>query len=180
MYCSMEFEAQRLTTKYCSPGCNKKHYKLRVRRGELKESTNNELAIKNKIFKDRTLLNLKTMLTINETIHLLGLSRSTIYRLVKSKKLKATKIGTRVIINKVDIEELIDSHSQTEIPDRVQIIKANFNLLNYYYVGEIINKYGISERGLQEILKEKNIEKIQIGSYTYVLKTDIFNILGNQ
>jgi len=178
LYCGKEFEALKLITKYCSPQCNKKHYKLRIKKGALKANTQNELAIKNELFKDRTLLNLKTHLTIKETCHLLGFSRSTIYRLVKTEKLKVIKIGKRVIIHKKDIEDLVNSHTQIEIPDRVQVIRQNFNLTNYFYIGEIINKYGISEKGLYSLLIQNDIEKIQIGIYTYVLKTDIENLLG--
>ena len=74
---------------------------------------------------------------------------------------------------------MIKSHSKTYIPDQVENIKANFNINNYYYIGEIINLYGISEKGLYSLLINHLVDKVQIGSYTYVLKTDIKKLLGN-
>ena len=102
----------------------------------------------------------------------------TVYRLIKNEKLEVIKIGKRIIIDKTNIEDLINSHSRTYIPDQIENIKANFNINNYYYIGEIINIFGISEKGLYTLLINHSVDKVQIGSYTYVLKSDIKKLLG--
>jgi len=178
IYCGKEFVAHKLSTKYCSPDCNKKHYKIRLKKGEISESQQNEKAIKERIYKQQYLLNNKAHLSIKETCELLGLSRTTLYRLIKNEKLKVLKIGTRIIIQKSDLEAMIKSHSRTYIPNQIEEIKANFNINNYYYIGEIINIYGISEKGLYSLLINHSVDKVQIGSYTYVLKSDIKKLLG--
>jgi len=73
---------------------------------------------------------------------------------------------------------MIKSHSRTYIPNQIEEIKANFNINNYYYIGEVINIYGISEKGLYSLLINHSVDKVQIGSYTYVLKSDIKKLLG--
>ena len=35
IYCGNSFTAQTLITKYCSPTCNKRHYKIRAKKGEI-------------------------------------------------------------------------------------------------------------------------------------------------
>ena len=177
IYCGESFTAQRLTTKYCSVICNKKHYKIRARKGELPTDSFKEDSLTKLILKKQAVLNIKQYLSIKETCDLLGLSRSTIYRLIKSNKVTVVRIGKRVIIPKPEIEELLKSASRTYIPDSVQTIKQNFNIQNYYYIGEVQNKYGVSEKGLYNLLLKHSIEKVTIGKHVYVLKSDIKKIL---
>ncbi len=176
IYCGESFTAQKLTTKYCSPNCNKKHYKVRIKKGEFSSASFKEDSLKKLIFEKQTILSIKQYLSINETCELLGLSRSTIYRLVKTNKINITKIGGRVIIAKSEIEELLKNSTKTYIPDNIHTIKQNFNLKNYYYIGEVQNDYGVSEKQLHTILIKHNIEKVTIGRQVYVLKSDIRNI----
>ncbi len=48
----------------------------------------------------------KPFLSIQETSTLLGVSRRTIYRLMKREQLQVGKIGTRSIIQRSDIDKL--------------------------------------------------------------------------
>lgn len=48
----------------------------------------------------------KPFLNINETCHLLRVSRTTLWRLIKEGRLKSIKLGSRVIIARENIYEL--------------------------------------------------------------------------
>lgn len=48
--------------------------------------------------------------TLGEVAEILGLSRMTIYRYVKSKKLDAYKFGTHHRVRKNDLESFISQH----------------------------------------------------------------------
>jgi len=176
IYCGGSFTAQTLSTKYCSPDCNKKHYKVRIKKGEFSTASFKGDSLKKIIFKKQTTLNIKQFLSIKDACELLGLSRSTLYRLIKDNKIYVTKIGSRIIIPKPEIEELLKKSTRTYIPDKVHAIKQNFNIKNYYYIGEIQNEYGVSEKQLYTLILKFNVEKVTIGSFVYVLKSDIKKI----
>lgn len=53
-------------------------------------------------------LQAKEFLTIQETCKLLGISRTTLWRILKQGKLKSAKIGSRVIIRKEDLNSLFN------------------------------------------------------------------------
>lgn len=178
LYCGEEFMAKTLKTKYCSHKCNAKHYKIRNKKGELEKHKTLEEELKHSVFMKQIQLSNKSFLSIKETCDLIGISRSTIYRLIKSNELIAYNIGRKVIIPKDEINALMNSFQPVAIPDKVFTIKQNFNMENYFYIGEIQNNYGISEKGLYTILINNSIEKIQIGQYVYVLKTEIIKLLG--
>lgn len=50
----------------------------------------------------------REFLSIQETAKLLGVSRTTIWRMIKRDQLRATYIGKRVIIRRVDIEDIFE------------------------------------------------------------------------
>lgn len=104
--CGQMFEAQKVTTKYCSHRCNSKHYKLKVR---LEQKGNIESSIKvSPIQKitgsmnalDAALLREQEFLTVKEVAYLLRCHVNTIYRLVSVDILKATRLSERKILIK--------------------------------------------------------------------------------
>ena len=111
--CGNMFEAQKTTTKYCSHKCNSQHYKLR-KRLELKKEIEVDTKVKiNKNFKAKTsqidLLNIKDKeyLSVREVAYLLNCNTKTIYRLIKSKRIKSTNLNERLTrIKKSEVEKL--------------------------------------------------------------------------
>lgn len=102
-YCGVEFIAKTTVTKYCSDTCAKRAYKARKRAEKIeasKEETQKQIA------QPIIELSAKEFLTIQETCQLLGLSRTTLWRVIKQGKLKTTKFGRRVIIRKEDLNQL--------------------------------------------------------------------------
>ena len=102
-FCSNEFTAKTLQTRYCSHVCNSRHYKV------LKREEKIETAIKKSsapMIYD-TSVNVKAFLSIDETAMLIGASRRTIQRLISDGKLKASKLGARCIIKRIEIDNLL-------------------------------------------------------------------------
>lgn len=104
--CGQMFEAQKVTTKYCSHKCNAKHYKLKVR---LAQKGNIENIIKASPLQkirgsvnalDAALLREQEFLTVKEVAYLLRCHANTIYRLVSVGILKATRLSDRKILIK--------------------------------------------------------------------------------
>ena len=168
--CNEKFIAQTIRTKYCSHKCNRKHYKQRKRTKPIEQNNSSLIQLKNGF---PQLLNTKPYLSLKETYTLLGISRSTLMRMIKSEKLETTKFGRKVIVKKENINELFKTFSPVQPNEKV-----TFNIDNCYYIGEIKKLYGINEGTINGYLNKHNIQKTQKGKYKYVLKSDIKKILG--
>ena len=102
-FCDSIFVARTTVTKYCGNNCSKKAYKLRRRNEEIENS--NTITLES-INLDTEKLKVKDFLSIVETSQLLGLSRRTVFRLIKRGQIKSKKFGRRTIIRRIDIEKL--------------------------------------------------------------------------
>ena len=96
--CGNQFTAKRVTTKYCSNACNSKHYKLRKKVMDDPSLSFNEKLFKEELFKQQATINVKPYLSIKEAGKFIGMSRSSIYRLIKSGQLKVTKIDRKSVV----------------------------------------------------------------------------------
>lgn len=102
-YCESEFIARTTVTRYCSDTCAKRAYKARKKAKKVEASDRETKQVIEQPLLD---LQAKEFLSVQETCSLLGISRTTLWRAIKSGKLKAGKIGTRVIIRKEDLNSL--------------------------------------------------------------------------
>lgn len=103
--CGTKYVAKTTVTQFCSDNCAKRAYKLRLREAKVKtaiEDQRLEFLTPSYV----SLISKKEFLSIKETAQLLGASRWTIYRLIKSGKLGATKLQRRTIINRAGIDQL--------------------------------------------------------------------------
>lgn len=101
-HCSKNFIAKTTVTQYCSDTCAKRAYKDRIRSKKI------EVAIQ-KNFEQKPfnpIVNQKEFLSVKETCQLIGASRWTIYRLIDGGNLKASKLGSRTIIARNEINNL--------------------------------------------------------------------------
>jgi len=103
--CNNEFIAKTIVTKYCSHRCSSKAYKLKIRNEKIEKAQVQEYNKSEGI--DMQLIQSKEFLSIKETCLLLGISRMTLYRYIKNKAIKPSKIGGKVIIKKEIINNLI-------------------------------------------------------------------------
>ena len=113
LMCGNMFEAQKVTTLYCSHKCNSKHYKLK-KKLERKEKAEAVL-IQPERFRpkakaiDRAMIKDKEFLTVKELAVLFGCSRPTVYKLIKTGKIKAKNIGEKqTYIKRADIDKLFE------------------------------------------------------------------------
>lgn len=113
LMCGNMFEAQKVSTKYCSHKCNAKHYKLKAKLG--KKQASEKALIRPHAFKPTaTALNIallkdKEFLTVKEVSGLFSCSAKTIYFLIKKGSIKATNLNLRkTLIKRTNIEKLFD------------------------------------------------------------------------
>jgi excisionase family DNA binding protein len=105
-FCGTSFTAKTTVTKFCSDNCAKRAYKVRIRNEKIGKAVKET---EEQLLEINPLINSKEYLNIQEAGQLLGSSRWTIHRLIKSGKLKATKLGTRTIISRKAIDNLFQS-----------------------------------------------------------------------
>jgi excisionase family DNA binding protein len=104
-FCNNEFVEKTTVTKFCGDPCAKRAYKARKRNEKIafsKEET------KQTIQQPIIQIQAKEFLTVAEASQILNLSRTTIWRLIKKEQLKAAKLGSRIIIHKSDISQLLN------------------------------------------------------------------------
>lgn len=113
LMCGNMFEAQKVSTLYCSHKCNSKHYKLKkkLERKDAAETTliqPQTLRPKVKAI-DRAMIKDKEFLTVKEVAVLFGCSPKTVYSLIHSQRLQAANIGKkRFVVSKLHIDKLFD------------------------------------------------------------------------
>lgn len=113
VHCGNMFEAQKITTKYCSHKCNSASYKLKKkleRKGQAEAITNQPQPFKPKTTAiNRAMVKDKEFLTVKELSVLLGCSTKTIYPLIRSGVIKATNFGKRqTYIKRSNIDKLFE------------------------------------------------------------------------
>lgn len=169
-HCGTEFTAKTTVTKYCGDTCAKRAYKARKKAEKLQQSNKETIEIKRKPIED---IKAKEFLTAQDAATLLGFSLRTVYRLIDKGTLQAFNLGERLTrIKRSSLYQLLEQPLSKPIQVR------EFNIEDYYYLGEIQQKFNIAEKTLYELLKRENIPKVQKGNYCYVPKQSIEQLLS--
>lgn len=167
-FCDKEFTARTTVTRYCSDNCSKRGYKARKRAEKIENSNKKTKTIKEKPIAD---INAKVFLSVREVATLIGCSRQTVYSIINTGRLKAVNLKEKkTIIRRVDIDKLF------ELP-KPQAQPIQYKIEDCYNIGEVLNKYSVSEKAIQGIISRNNIPKQKQGKFTYVPKTLIDNVL---
>lgn len=112
-YCKKTFVAKTLITKYCSSKCNSRDYKLRKKyeklTGSLGENQDPSKTLPTPTATYLNTLHEKPFLTVGDVSKLLGISKATIYRLIKDGELKAVSFSERTTrIKRSEIDKLFN------------------------------------------------------------------------
>jgi excisionase family DNA binding protein len=172
-FCSNEFEAKTTVTKYCGDTCAKKGYKARKRSEKIEGS---DKQVKQVLLRPIEEIKTKDFLSIAEACKLIGVSRMTIYRSIGRGVLKAGKIGRRTIIRRSELENIFEPFTQPQHSESDLLEPIAFSESEFYNLTEVQQKYGISEKALQEIIKREQIPKVRMAKFAYVPKNRIDEI----
>ncbi|MBS1776503.1 MAG: helix-turn-helix domain-containing protein [Chitinophagaceae bacterium] len=120
-HCGKAFIAQKTTTQFCGHPCASRAYKQRKREEKVSAEFKNQQskivsaapAVISETLQapqagNQTNLRDKEFLSIVEVAALLGASRWTIQRMIKSKRLPVAKLGSRTIIKRTAIDNLFN------------------------------------------------------------------------
>ena len=166
-WCGVEFEAQKVSTKYCSHRCANLAYKQAVRDKRVKQAEAETLSIK--LEKPIENVKDKEYLSFAQAGKLLGLSRQAVYNMVKSGNLKASKISSRLsFIRRADIDAMLENK-----PYKTLHPKEKIPITDFYTIAEIKEKFGVKESWIYEIAKEHNNPRTFNRGRTYWSKKHI-------
>ena len=166
-WCGVEFEAQKVSTKYCSHRCANLAYIQAVRDKRVKQAEAETLSIK--LEKPIENVRDKEYLSFAQAGKLLGLSRQAVYNMVKAGNLKASKISSRLsFIRRVDIDAMLENR-----PYKTLHPKETVPITDFYTIAEIKEKFSVKESWIYEIAKEHNIPRTFNRVRTYWSKKHI-------
>ncbi|MDD2438497.1 MAG: helix-turn-helix domain-containing protein, partial [Massilibacteroides sp.] len=109
---------------------------------------------------------------------LFGIAKSTLYRLIRQKKIPAINLGTRLVrIDRAAIEQMFPIRKTTPVTKEKQTAKLySLEPNDCYTIGEIAKKFGISDSSVYKHIRKFSIPTRQIGKYVYAPKSEIDNI----
>ena len=105
-FCNTEYVAKTTVTRYCSTKCYKVHWKQLQRQKKIQKSTRFQRVSDQEKYE---FTRIKEFLNIKECAELIGVSERTLNRLIKTDILISTKIGSRRIIKKSDLNQLFNT-----------------------------------------------------------------------
>ena len=113
-------------------------------------------------------------ISVHEAVAMFGISRDTIYRLIRKGNVPAINIGQRLTrISKSKLSEMFPL--RTEPIDRSRALPKSYHLEpeDCYTIGEISKTYGIDDSTVYAHIRKYSIPTRQIGNFVYAPKEDI-------
>lgn len=166
-YCEKPFIAKTVSTRFCSKLCSQKLIKRRKKLDKesevaqtLLESTSEQIAN----------LQSRPYISVSEASTLFGISRDTVRRLIRSKKISSHNFGERLTrINRMDLEKLFTA---VEIPKvKESKLRVNdFEVGNCYSISEVSERYKADPSTVYLVIKKNKIPTKKVGSFVYVPK----------
>ncbi|SDG82648.1 helix-turn-helix domain-containing protein [Psychroflexus sediminis] len=188
-FCKSEFIAKTTVTKYCSHKCAQRAYKQRKKEEKVKAANENSEAKKSN---QKTSSEMKIsspgkggeitgeitndvvqrgeitgeitndVMTANEAAKALGVTRKTVYNMIKNGKIRAYNIHKRLTrIDRESVEQLLYFEPEES---------EEYDSEDFYIISEISKKYNVSPSTVYETLKEYKVPKRSAGKFVKVPK----------
>lgn len=116
-----------------------------------------------------------------EAIALFGIAKSTLYRLIRQRKIPAINLGTRLVrIDRAIIEEMFPIRQVSAVREKPRMKLYSLEPEDCYTIGEIAQKFGISDSSVYKHIRKFSIPTRQIGKYVYAPKSEIDNVYNKR
>ena len=171
--CGKVFVAKTLDSHYCSPKCSKVAWK---RKKDAKDKNARLEAIA------RQIPDIREYISVKEAVAMFGVERNTLYRLIKSGRIPAVNIGTRIIrIKRSDMENRFLTRPES-IAEKERPIPKLYSMEpeDCYTITQVCEKYHINDSSVWAHVRKYSIPSRQIGNYVYVPKQEIDNLYKSE
>ena len=165
-WCGNKFIAQTTVTRFCCKRCAEHSYKERLRQKKMAVS-NKETVQTNLKWRD------KDYLTPTQAAELLGIGRMSIYRYIRSGKIKVVRFSRKTLISKADLQAMFDFLTPKESTSTEPAEKKSKSLSDFYTRADIREKYGVKDSWIYKVVAENNVPKTIIRGKAYFSKSHI-------
>jgi len=167
--CKKPFIPKTVDSIYCSKKCSDVAY--RKKKAQQKKEEQRKI-VANKIPTDRLYI------SVPEAITIFGIAKSTLYRLIRQRQIPAINLGARLVrIDRTSIEEMFPIRQLTpNIKEKPAVKLYSLERKDCYTIGEISQKFGISNSSVYKHIRKFSIPTRQIGKYVYAPKSEIDNL----
>lgn len=171
--CGKVFIAKTLDSYYCSRKCSNVAWK---RKRDAKDKNARLEAIA------RQIPDIREYISVKEAVAMFGVERNTLYRLIKSGRIPAVNIGTRLIrIKRSDMENRFLTRPES-IAEKERPIPKLYSMESEdcYTITQVCEKYHINDSSVWAHVRKYSIPSRQIGNYVYVPKQEIDNLYKSE
>lgn len=170
--CGQAFVPKTIDSAYCSKTCSNAAYREKKRQKRKEEE---KKAVVAKISDDRLYI------SVPEAVALFNIAKSTLYRLIRQKRIPAINLGTRLVrIDRAAIEEMFPVRQTPLVKEKPVSKVYRLEPEDCYTIGEIAQKFGISDSSVYKHIRKYSIPTRQIGNYVYAPKSEIDNLYTNK
>ena len=171
--CEKPFTPKTVNSLYCSKRCTDIAYRARKVQQKKEEQRK---ALANKIPDDRKYV------SVPEAIILFDMAKSTLYRHIRQGQIPAVNLGSRLIrIDRTIMEKMFPFRKDASTVKETSTVKLyRLEPEDCYTIGEIADKFGISDSSVYKHIRKFSIPTRQIGKYVYAPKYEIDNIYNGR
>ena len=163
-YCDKPFMARNVNTRFCCAACNNKSLRARRKREKEEQRQISLLDTKKEKIAD---IQTRPYISVSEAAQLIGVSKSTVRRMVRRGMLVGVNLGIRLTrIDRTQLEQLFTS---IVVPEK-QITSKVYELDKCYTIGECCR--------LESIIRAFNIPKRKVGNYVYIPRVEVDKVLN--
>ena len=165
--CGMEFTPKTINSRYCSDKCSRKAYKRKVAEEKRQQELN---AIAESVPDNRPYI------SVPEAIAIYGVAKSTLYRLIRTGRIPAINLGTRLLrIDRQKLESIFPIR-QEQKKEEPEPMLFDLSFENCYTITEIAEKYDLSLTTVCNHIRKYGIPMRHQGKSIYVPKTEIHKL----
>ena len=166
--CGELFKAKTIESGYCSPRCSKIARK-RNKDEELRMQKLDEVVKKIPKSKD--------YITVPEAYALFGISKETLYRLIRKGVISSVNVGERQIrLSKEELLKLYPLRKKALAKPKPIAKLYSLEPKDCYTIGEISKKFHLEDSTVYLHIRKYSIPTRQIGNFVYVPKKEIDNL----
>ncbi len=175
--CGKPFEAKTVVTRFCSSSCANKSGKERKR--EAKDAERKQTILEQSVGKIAQ-MQTRPYISITEATILFGISKNTIHRLIKARKVPAVNFGERLTrVSRVHLEAMFTTVVLPESP-KEHPVKLQYDTKECYTIAEVSEKFGVSPSTVSNTIRRNSIPKRQVGKFVYVPKEQIDKVFSRK
>ena len=166
--CGETFVAKTIESWYCTPKCSKIAWK---RRKDEEQRLQRLDEVVKKIPKS------KEYITVPEAYALFGISKETLYRLIRKGTIPSVNAGERqTLLSKEELMKLYPLRKKTLTKPKPIAKLYSLEPKDCYTIGEITEKFLVNESTVYLHIRKYSIPTRQIGNFVYVPKKEIDNL----